>query len=90
MSWARIVPVVALVWKVEARVPAARVRLNAMAQTSQALLARKCRQMRQRPVLEVGDDLLDDRVRAVRLLGFEHGQTDLDLVLRSNASRTWC
>jgi len=43
MSWARIVPLVALAWKVEARVPAARVRLNAMlAQTSQALLAQKC------------------------------------------------
>ena len=43
MSWARIVPVVARAWKVDARVPAARVRLNAMAaQTSQALLAQKC------------------------------------------------
>ncbi len=44
MSWARIVPVVALAWKAEARVPAARVRLNAIvAQTSQALLAQKSR-----------------------------------------------
>ena len=43
MSCARIVPVVALAWKVEARVPAARVRLKAIvAQTSQALLAQKC------------------------------------------------
>ena len=43
MSWDRMVPVVALAWKVEARVPAVRVRLNAMvAQTSQALLAQKC------------------------------------------------
>ena len=40
IRWARMVPVVALAWKAEARVPAARVRLNAMAaQTSQALLA---------------------------------------------------
>ena len=31
MSWARIVAVVALAWNLEARVPAARVRLNAMA-----------------------------------------------------------
>ena len=42
MSWAWIVPVIALAWKVEASVPAARVRLNAIvAQTSQALLAQK-------------------------------------------------
>jgi len=42
MSWARIVPVVALAWNAEAKVPAARVRLNAIAaQTSQALLAQK-------------------------------------------------
>ena len=35
-----MVPVVALAWKAEARAPAARVRLNAIAaQTSQALLA---------------------------------------------------
>lgn len=40
MSCARIVPVVAWAWKVEARLPAARVRLNAIAaQTRQALLA---------------------------------------------------
>ena len=40
MSQARIVPVVAFAWKTEARVPAARVRLRAIAaQTSQALLA---------------------------------------------------
>jgi hypothetical protein len=31
------------------------------------------RQMRQRPCLEVGDDLLDDGVRAVRGFGLEHG-----------------
>lgn len=38
MSWARIVPVVALAWKAEAGAPAARVRLNAIAaQTSQAM-----------------------------------------------------
>jgi hypothetical protein len=42
MSCARMVPVVARAWKVEASVPAARVRLNAIAaQTSQALLAQK-------------------------------------------------
>ena len=40
ISWARMVPVVALAWIVEARAPAARVRLNAIAaQTSQAPLA---------------------------------------------------
>src|SRR5664280_2697818 len=37
ISWARMVPVVALAWKAEARQPAARVRLNAIAaSTSQA------------------------------------------------------
>ena len=40
ISCARMVPVVALAWNAEARVPAARVRLNAIAaQTSQALFA---------------------------------------------------
>jgi hypothetical protein len=40
MSWARIVAVVARAWYTEARAPAARVRLNAVAaQTSQAPLA---------------------------------------------------
>src|SRR5664280_1026121 len=40
ISWARMVPVVALAWKAEARQPAARVRLNAIAaSTSQALFA---------------------------------------------------
>ena len=40
MSCARIVPVVAFAWHVEARTPAVRVRLKAIAaQTSQALLA---------------------------------------------------
>ena len=40
MSCARIVPVVALAWNAEARAPAVRVRLKAIAaQTSQALLA---------------------------------------------------
>src|SRR4051812_45598421 len=40
ISWARIVAVVALAWKVEARAPAARVRLNAIAaNTVQAELA---------------------------------------------------
>ena len=43
MGCARIVPVVALACTLEARAPAARVRLNAIAvQTSQALLAQKC------------------------------------------------
>ena len=43
MSRARIVPVVVLAWKAEARVLAARVRLNAIAaQASQALLGQKC------------------------------------------------
>ena len=40
MSWARIVAVVALAWNFEARVPVARVRLNAIAaRTIQALVA---------------------------------------------------
>ena len=40
MSWARIVPVVALAWNAEAKPPAVRVKLKAIAaQTSQALLA---------------------------------------------------
>ena len=41
MSRARIVPVVVLAWKAEARVLAARVNAIA-AQTSQALLGQKC------------------------------------------------
>src|SRR4051794_22610134 len=40
MSWVRMVPVVALAWNPEASVPAARVRLNAIAaRTSQAEFA---------------------------------------------------
>ena len=40
MSWARIVAVVARAWNLEARVPAARVRLNEMAaRTSHAAFA---------------------------------------------------
>src|SRR5450759_1294592 len=40
MSWARMVAVVALAWNLEARVPAARVRLNAIvARTSHAAFA---------------------------------------------------
>ena len=40
MSWARMVPVVARAWNADARQPAARVRLNAIAaSTSQAELA---------------------------------------------------
>jgi len=43
MSWARMVLVVARAWKLEARAPAVRVRLKAMAaQTSHALLAQNC------------------------------------------------
>src|SRR5674476_1185386 len=43
MSWARMVAVVARAWNLEARVPAARVRLNAMAaSTSHAALAFIC------------------------------------------------
>jgi hypothetical protein len=46
MSWARMVPVVARASKAEARVPAARVRLKAIAaQTSQALLAQNLRRL---------------------------------------------
>jgi len=40
INWVRMVPVVARAWNTDARAPAARVRLNAIAaQTSQALLA---------------------------------------------------
>ena len=40
ISWRRMVAVVALAWKTDAMVPAARVRLNAIAaKTNQALLA---------------------------------------------------
>ena len=77
ISWGRMVAVVALAWKLEARAPAARVRLNAIAaSTSQAELAAKLPggQVRQWPVLQVGDDLFDDRVAAVVGLGGEHRQ----------------
>jgi hypothetical protein len=80
ISWARMVPVVALAWKADARVPAARVRLNAIAAlTSQALLAPNFPDGRcaRGSVLQVGDDLLDDRVPAVGFLRGQHRQRDV-------------
>ena len=65
---------VALAWKRDASAPAARVRLNAMlASTSQAPLAVEPAggQVRERPVLQVGDDLFDDGVAAVVGLGLD-------------------
>ena len=72
ISLRRIVAVVALARSGAATVPAARVRLNAMtASTSQAALAVNTPdgQVRQRGVLQVGVDLLDDGVMAVGLVG---------------------
>ena len=77
ISWARMVAVVALAWKAEARAPAARVRLNAIAaQTSQAPFAVNDPDGRwaSGPCLQVGDDLLDDGVPAVAVLGLDHRQ----------------
>jgi len=55
-----------------ARAPAARTRLWAMAamaaMASQAALALNFRQVRQRAVVEVGEELFDDGVAAVLLL----------------------
>ena len=68
ISCARMVAVTALAWNRPARTPTARVRLNAIAaSTSHAELAVNDagRQVRQRSVLQVGDDLFDDRVPAV-------------------------
>ncbi len=70
---------VALAWAGKARVPAARARLNAIvARTSQAAFAVNrpdvIWQVRQGPGFEVGVDLLDDRVAAVRRLGLQHDQ----------------
>jgi hypothetical protein len=72
-----MVAVLARVWTAEARAPAARVRLNAIAaSTSQAGVGGELPrgQVRERAVLEVGDDLLDDRVAAVVGLGGQHLQ----------------
>ena len=74
VSWVRIEPVVARAWKREARVPAARVRLNAIvARTSQALFAGNDpdAKMSQRPGPQVGVDLLDDGLAAVVGLGLD-------------------
>ena len=58
MSCARIVPVVALAWNVEARTPAVLVRLNAIAaQTSQALLAQNFPDVILSRVVDRGRDL---------------------------------
>jgi len=75
MSWARMVPVVARAWKLEARAPAVRVRLKAMAaQTSQALLAQKCPAGAPADRSSGRRGLFDDGVGAVRFLGLEHRQ----------------
>ena len=75
ISWARRVAVVAFAWTTEARQPAARSRLNAIAaSTSQAELAANDPEGRwASSVLQVGDDLLDDRVAAVVGLGLSIG-----------------
>ena len=65
----------ALAWNAEARHPAARSRLCAMAaRVSQAAFAAKRPdgQMSQRPAGPVREDLLDHGVVAVLLLGLEH------------------
>jgi hypothetical protein len=65
ISCRRIVAVVARAWNSEASAPAARVRLNAIAartQPSAVGVELPRRQMGERPVLQVGDDLFDDRV----------------------------
>ncbi len=71
-----MVPVVARAWNADARQPAARVRLNAIAaSTSQASwTGMTLRKVGERTVLEVGVDLLDDRVGAVGLLGLDEDQ----------------
>jgi Integrase core domain len=78
ISWVRMVAVLALACIDEASAPAARVRLNAIAaSTSQAELAAnrpEGRQVGERAVLQVGDDLFDDGVAAVVGFGFEHRQ----------------
>jgi hypothetical protein len=49
-----------------------------VASTSQALLAAKCPGKRQRAVLQVDDDLLDDGVPAVNALGPQRRQCAVD------------
>ncbi len=75
ISWVRMVAVVAFAWKTEAKDPAARVRLNAMAaSTSQAPFAAKAPEgeVGQRARSQVGVNLLDDGVRPVVGLGLQH------------------
>ena len=75
ISWARSVAVVAVACTIEARLPAARVRLNAIAaSTSQAAFAVKFPggQVRERTVLQVGVDLFDDGVAAVLCFSLQH------------------
>jgi hypothetical protein len=72
-----MVAVVALAWKTDAMVPAARVRLNAIAaMTSQAALAAKWLDGKcaRAPPLKSAMTSFDDCVGAVGLLGFQHGQ----------------
>jgi len=74
ISCRRIVAVVALAWKVDARTPAARVRLNAIvARTGPGGVGGEPpgRQVRESAALEVGDDLFDDGVVEVGGLGVE-------------------
>ena len=66
ISWARIVPVVAFAWKAGRKAAAARVRLNAIAAHDQPGTVRgerPRRQMSDRTLFQVGDDLLDDGMR---------------------------
>ncbi len=68
----------ALAWRRPARAPATRTRLQAMAaMASQAAFALNFPiwQVGQRAVVEVGEELLDDGVAAVQLLGLDEPRT---------------
>jgi hypothetical protein len=71
-----MVAVVVLAWETESMVPAARVRLNAIAaNTSQApLAAERPEGACEGAALKVGDDLRGQGVGAVGVLGFQHDQ----------------
>ena len=76
MSWVWIVvPVVARAWNAEARQPAARVRVSAIAaRTSQAPFAANGPKGRWANGPQVGVDLFDGRVPSVVLLGLHERQ----------------
>ena len=69
-----MVAVTALAWNGSARAPTAPLRLNAIAASTRRGVRRERpgRKVRQRSVLEIGDDLFDDRVPAVVGLRCEH------------------